>query len=94
MGSVTLESQVRPSSEALSRSVGGEAVVLNLETQSYHGLDPVGSRVWELLQQQPCRLDTVLEVLLSEYDVPRERAETDLLALVRALLERRLVTLH
>ena len=34
-----------------SCELGGEAVLLDLTTGVYYGLDPVGTRVWRLLQQ-------------------------------------------
>ncbi len=44
--SVTLESILRHSGEVLQQEVGGEAVLLDLASESYFGLDPVGTRIW------------------------------------------------
>ena len=41
---VTLEDQVQRSSEVLVQEVGGEAVLLDLASERYFGLDPVGTR--------------------------------------------------
>ena len=50
----------------------------------------MGARIWELLQE-PTALDTVLQAVLAEFEVDEATARVDLLALVDALLEQRLV---
>lgn len=65
-----------------SCELDGEAVVLNVDTGLYHGLDPVGSRVWALVQQG-VTFRSLHEQLLQEYDVAPETLSADL----RRLLE-------
>lgn len=65
-------------------------VVLN-EDLAYLGLDEVGQRVWDLLEQ-PRTLDGVVDALLEEYDVDRATCERDVAAFVAALEEHKLVT--
>ena len=36
--------------DVVHRMVGDEAVLLQLDSGVYYGLDPVGSRIWELLE--------------------------------------------
>jgi hypothetical protein len=59
-------------------------VLLQLDTGVYYGLDDVGTRVWQLIVELG-DLEAVLEVLLSEYDVERERLEADIERLVGEL---------
>ena len=66
--------------EVVFRELGGEAVLLNLKTGAYFGLDPVGTRVWQLLVEHGS-VAQVMDLLLGEYDVDRERLEHDLLEL-------------
>jgi Coenzyme PQQ synthesis protein D (PqqD) len=40
-------------SYVLVRHVDGEAVLLNLETEKYFGLDATGTRMWELATNSP-----------------------------------------
>ena len=47
-----------------------EAAILNLKTGIYYGLDPVGARIWNLIQT-PRQLKEILETLLNEYDVKK-----------------------
>lgn len=75
----------------LFREVGGEAVVLELESGRYYGLDPVGTRMWTLLAEEG-RLDTVHRRLLGEYEVGADRLRRDLETFVHDLVGRGLLT--
>jgi hypothetical protein len=81
---ISLASTARIREDVISRKLEGEAVILNLATGTYYGLDPVGTRIWELIQEQG-RADAVLEAILHEYEVEHARCERDLLLLLRDL---------
>jgi hypothetical protein len=88
----TLSHQAKPSAEVLVQAVGDEAVLLNLATERYFGLDPVGTRIWTLLSQDP-RLEQAFDALCAEYEVEPARLEADLLDLIGQLAEAKLVQL-
>ena len=87
---VTLDDQVQCSGEVLVQEVGGEAVLLDLASERYFGLDPVGTRIWQLLADAPS-LAQVHTTLCGEFDAAPERIGEDLLALVGQLSEAGLV---
>ncbi|MGA8144872.1 MAG: PqqD family peptide modification chaperone [Candidatus Acidiferrales bacterium] len=70
--------------EQVSCPLGEESAILNLKNSVYYGLDPVGARVWALLQQ-PRTVEEVRDTLLSEYDVEAGRCEKDLLTLLEKM---------
>jgi len=70
--------------DVLFRELDGESVLLNLKTGTYFGLDPVGTRMWQLIAEQRS-LARVLDALAGEYDADRGVLETDLLELSRRL---------
>jgi len=78
---LSLNSRVKVSDDVLFQELQGEAVLLNLKTGVYLGLNQIGTRIWELLQQDGSLSKTV-EVLLQEYDVSRDQLTQDLLDLV------------
>jgi len=90
MRDLDLSSVVCASPNEVSSRVGEEAAILELDSAVYYGLDPVGARIFDLLQA-PTRLGDVLATVLAEYDVDEPTARADLLALVEELLARRLV---
>ena len=87
---ITMSSTVVASNNQISCDLLDEAVILDLKTGVYYGLDPVGARIWSLVQE-PKQMQQILGVLLAEYEVERDRCEIDLLALMRTLRERSLI---
>jgi hypothetical protein len=83
---ISLETSVRISKDAVFRELDGEAVVLDLSTGTYFGLDPVGTRAWQLIDQHGS-LRTVHERLLEEFDVTPDVLQRDLIGLVERFVE-------
>jgi len=77
----TLESGINIREDVLFRDLGGEAVILNLKTGKYYGLDEVGTRMWSLLTHYG-RVEPAYRALLEEYDVTEDRLQRDLLSFI------------
>lgn len=90
MGPLTLKTKVKPAKDTLFRTLDQEAVMLNLSTGIYFGLDPVGTKIWHWIEEHG-RLERVLESMLSEFEVSRETAEKDLFNLIQSLQKNELV---
>ncbi len=58
------------------RRVGEEHVLLNLEDETYYGLNPVGSRLIELAENG-ATLAEIIDRLFAEFEVEREQLEMD-----------------
>jgi len=80
-----LDTIVQVRSDVLARQLGDEAVILNLESGKYFGLNEVGSRVWDLLLT-PRSLGSLQETLLQEYEVSADDLWRDLESLVSELV--------
>ena len=78
------------STDQISGDLSGEVVVLNLKNGTYYGLEDVGNRVWELLQQ-PTTLRKVQTAIVDEYDVESDVACQDVHELVNSLVTEGLV---
>jgi hypothetical protein len=78
------------SSNVLSNEVGDETVILDLASGTYFGLDPVGARLWRLIQDGKTVAE-VCDVLVEEFDVSRSRVEQDALALAQDLVDKKLI---
>jgi hypothetical protein len=87
---ITMQSVIAVAPEQVSCDLAGEAAILNLKTGVYYGLNPVGSRVWELVQQ-PRSVGEVRDVLLQEYDVDAAQCEADLMKLLQDLSDNKLI---
>lgn len=64
----------------------GEVAIMSLKNGVYYGLNPVGSRVWALIQK-PIRVTDLINILMSEYDVDRGQCAQDLDSLLNDLIE-------
>lgn len=79
--------------DQVSCDIGNQMAILNLKSGVYYGLDSVGSRVWELVQN-PTPLADVERTLLAEYDVESARLAPELRGLCETLAEAGLIEIH
>lgn len=82
---------IKISDDVVFRDLAGEAVILNLATGTYFGLDEVGTRIWHVLAEHGSK-DKVIEVLLGEYEVEEGQLRHDVDELVQQLSDKGLVT--
>lgn len=78
------------SADAVFRDLGGEAVILDLASGTYYGLNEVGTRIWSLLAEGRGE-GAIAAALTDEYEVTLEDALRHVRALVADLLARRLI---
>ena len=84
---------VRITPDVLHQELGGETVLLNLASESYFGLDEVGTFVWQVLEKQG-RADAALSAVLTQFDVKAEQARADIERLITELVAAGLVTIE
>jgi hypothetical protein len=91
-GRSLLDAPVRFPDHVTFRSFVQETVALNLQTGQFHGLNATAGRMVELVGRCSRPRDAV-GALASEYGVPEQQIEDDLVALLAELLERDLIEL-
>jgi hypothetical protein len=74
--SIDFASRLIVAPDVVHRTIGDEAVLLNLKTEQYLGLDPVGTRMWAVLQQS-ASIREAYDKLIDEYEVDAERLRAD-----------------
>jgi hypothetical protein len=89
----SLDRSLRVPDTVVFRELDGEAVVLNLDSGVYFGLDEVGTRFW-LLAEEHRSLRRVWELLQREFDVRPSELEQDLIRFVDQLAAKGLVSLE
>jgi hypothetical protein len=87
---LALDSRLVVSKQQVACDMGDETAILNLKNGVYYGLDPVGARVWQLIQQ-PVTPAQIRDVLKGEYDVEAAQLEADIRHLLDQLAEHGLV---
>lgn len=81
---VTGDSRVVVAKEQISSDLDGEAVILNLKSGVYYGLNTVGASIWNLIQQ-PRTISEIQDALLAEYEVEPQQCDRDLLAMLQEM---------
>lgn len=89
-GPLTRDSVVVVSNDQISAHLGDDEAILHLKSGLYYGLNAVGARIWQLVQQ-PRTVAQIEAALLLEYDVEAGLCAVDVLALVGALADEGLV---
>lgn len=69
--------KVKVPATVLMQAVGEEAVLLNLESEQYFGLDEVGARFWQVLTTTT-DTDAAVSQLIEEFDVAPNVLAADL----------------
>ncbi len=77
--------RVRVPEQVLMRGLGDEMVMLNLEAESYYGLNDVGARLMQLAQTG-ATLEQIIDQLLGEFEVGREQLEHDVRSVAAELI--------
>lgn len=83
-------STITVSAHQVSSQLGEEAVILNVKSGMYYGLNEVGARIWSLIQE-PVRFDAIVQTLLDEYDVDPKECEVDVQNLLQEFLAAELI---
>ena len=90
---MNLNQTVSLSPRVISEEVAGETVILDLESECYFGLDAVGTRIWQLIQEHG-DLQRIYDTLLEEYEVGEAQLLSDLETLLADASGRGLITLR
>ncbi len=77
-------------SHVVSEEVGGEAVLLNLQTGNYFALNRTATRMWQLIRSG-LDADEVCESVSTEFGVDKGRVEGDYKGLLADLTRRGLL---
>jgi hypothetical protein len=88
-----LSAWLRLPQHVVHRTFVTETVVLNLQTGKYHGLNPMGGHMLEVLNES-ADVRSAAERVASEYDQDPDVVEEDFVAFCNDMLDRGLVELQ
>lgn len=90
---ISKTSTVMTAKDKIWCELADEAVILDLKTGVYYGLNSIGARIWNLLQE-PKTVGSMLATLLEEYEVEADRCADDLFALLQDFANRELIEIQ
>ena len=88
---MNIDTKLTIPTQVMSRLVGDETVLLNLETGLYFGLDGVGQVIWESVSAGE-NLGSAVEAIVAGFDVDEDQAAADVLTFAATLVERGLLS--
>ena len=77
-------------SETVSREIQGDTFIMDVTRSQLHDLNAVGGRIWELIDGHRT-VDEIVDVIVEEYEVERERACEEVLSYLAVLREKGLI---
>lgn len=87
---ITTDDIVVQSEGFLVSDMDGEKVMLSIDNGKYYNLGRIGGRIWELLSS-PTTMDSVVEQLVSEYEIEPEACGQQVRLFLRQLAAEGLV---
>ncbi|PKM94035.1 MAG: PqqD family protein [Firmicutes bacterium HGW-Firmicutes-1] len=90
MQQLTLEMVIRRKKEISAADLGMEVAMLNEENGMYYALGEVGTRIWQLIENE-VSIKTIVEQLLLEYEVEKDECEKDVFAFMDKMVASKLV---
>ena len=87
---LTLADCVVRNRETLSAEIDGEVVALDVAKGACYGLDPVGARIWGMIEA-PVAIGAICEALTGVYEVDAATCRADVLDLFMALRDEGLI---
>lgn len=83
--SIGLETQLCIPDHVLFQTMDGSSALLNMDSEYYFGLDPIGTQIWQALERSDT-LGEAVQSVQSQYDVSLETLTQDAIELVQSLI--------
>jgi hypothetical protein len=87
---IGLHSLVRQADNLVGCDLDGETMLMSVGEGKYYGMEPIGSRIWALMETTRS-VSEICNMLLSEFEVEREQCEREVLVFLNDLAQENLV---
>lgn len=91
MNSYDMNTIWQVSTKVLSSKIDEEVILMSFEADSYFGIDPVGSRIWELLSEKPATINELVLLLVDEYEVDEETCRKQVQIFIDEMYTKKLI---
>jgi len=86
MTKIGLETIVARGAEHVETQMAGQTVMMSIPRGKYFALDGTGQRIWECLDE-PVSIGHIVDRLVSEYEIDRDRCAAEVIAFIGELIE-------
>ncbi|MBU0567040.1 PqqD family peptide modification chaperone [bacterium] len=84
------EKLLKRGEKTASRIVEGEAIIFTPEDSTIHSLNEVGTRIWELLEEERS-IEDIVKTVCNEYEIEEKEAEQDIVEFIKELHGKKIV---
>ena len=84
-------SKICQSKEIDATDLDEEKVMMNLDKGRYFALNSVGSRIWDIVEDEIC-VSEIVDILLNEYDIDKVSCEKSVINYLGQLKDAELIT--
>ena len=91
MNSYDMNTIWQVSLKVLSSKIDEEVILMSIEADSYFGLDPIASYIWNLLSQKSSTVNELVQFLMEEYEVEEDTCRMDVQTLIDEMSARKLI---
>ncbi len=92
MNQITIDSIIQRNDNIAQAEIDGEIVMISIDNGEYYGLNPIASRIWEIIVN-PLQVGALFQQLIEEYDVSEETCQTDVIGFVNNMAKNKVVLL-
>ena len=86
MTDLTTKSIISRNQDFYSSEVDDEAIMMNINNNSYYTLDNIGNTIWQMLETETS-CEKICDKLVQQFDVTKEQCQKDTLTFLNQLLE-------
>ena len=83
---IKLETTILRNPELLASNIDDEVVMMSIENSAYYGLDPIGSKIWDLITE-PIQVSDLCARLLERFEVSEQECQQDVLKFLNQMLK-------
>ena len=89
---IKMQSIVARNDALITGDIDGELVMMSMVAGQYYSLDPIGTRIWNLLESE-ARVSDLCSALSNEFAVTEAQCEEDVLSFLDELLQHDIVNI-
>ena len=84
---------IRKNPDVCVTTLDGELVVMNTQSSIYYRINLTGSRIWDIVNSQGCRVHEILEGIAEYYHLPAKKIRADDELFISLMLKKELFQL-
>ncbi|MCM3574678.1 lasso peptide biosynthesis PqqD family chaperone [Mesobacillus subterraneus] len=90
---LSVESMINRNLGFFASDMGGEKVLLSIDSGKYYNLGEIGGQIWDLIESK-CSVNNLIETLTTEFAIEQDQCEVQVLEFLESLYKEGLIEIH